>query len=207
MKRILGGLALAALICVGGVSAPVTASGPARDRCTFAEIQRFVHAGFEVARLSFNHPDASPGAAQADHIWDDCQFRFYDNNDEDNPEVPHVFSEDDYFLAGVFIFYFHEDLSGEFDRADAIADMAKSTDRFFWGPSTATDSELQEMAITYGPYKDGLLPLGPAVGAHWYIIFPPGSQEPGEYRWRYEQYYEGELGFVANGAVIITPAE
>jgi hypothetical protein len=170
---------------------------------------------FQVARFHFNHPAGSEWLNnRADHIWEDCQFRFYDDNDDenspDNPEVPHVFSTRDYVLGGILIFEFRKGpyvfIPGpKFDRAAAIAEMKTIKDRIFWGPTTASDDALNEIPVTIGPYHDGLLPLGPAVGNQRYIIFPPRSLAPGKYKWRWEQVDPLFGVGVYHGAVTITP--
>lgn len=208
---LVGGLAVAALLSMAGTTAGAATHPPEPDTtCTFADVQLFASAGFEIARLHFSHPTGSDALhARADHIWNECQFRFYDDNDvegsEDNPEVSHVFSEDDYILGGVFAFYFTSELSAEFSRNDAIADLKTWTNQTYWGSSEIADEALPEITVTHGPYKSGILPFGSAVGNHRYIIIAPRSHEPGEYKWRWEASAPGEETIVVRGTVIITP--
>ena len=160
MKWLPTGLALAALLGITGISSTPSVAAVAApagdDRCTASDVQRLAHHIFDVVTLAWTD-DGSAEEAQADHLFEDCQFRLYDDNDPednpDNPEIPHVFSEDDYFLAGISAGYTYAELEElGFTRAEAIAEMNKFTDRFFWGPATATDAELEEIKLASTPY-------------------------------------------------------
>lgn len=214
MMRLVNGLAIAALLGAAGMGTGTVAgaSPPSgSERCTATDSWFMAHAGFEVAYFAASDSAATPRLnALADHIWEDCQFRLYDDNDEendaDNPEIPHVFSEDDYFLGGILYVYFHVELGPAFTRAEALAEMKTATDRFFWSPATVPDGSLDEIPVITGRYRDGLLPLGRAVGNHRYIIFPPGSHAPGEYNWRWEHSFPDGMT-ISRGSVTISPRD
>jgi len=211
VKRLLSGLALFALLTIPVISSnqsAAAASPQSADRCTATDVQRIAHHFFDFATDWSG--DGSPEDLYADHLFVNCQFRLYDSNDPednpDNPEIPHVFSEGDYFLAGIAGWYTYAELEDlGFTRADAIAEMNKYTDRFFWGPATATDAELKEINLKSTPYLDGFLGDDPIVGNHIYVIFKPNKHEPGEYKWRWEVSFAGEGTGYFYGAVTITP--
>jgi hypothetical protein len=202
------------LSLVGGTTAAGSSASASTLPCTKADVEVLAHRFFDVARLHFTHPPATPWLNRwADHIWVDCQFRLYDDNDDpsspDSPEVPHVFSTRDYVLGGIVIFETREApfefIPGpEFDRAGAIAGMKTWTDRVFWGPASVGDDALEEIPVTVGPYQDGVSPFGAAVGNQRYFIFPPGSLAPGEYKWRYEQHAPPYPDESVRGSVVIT---
>jgi hypothetical protein len=80
--------------------------------------------------------------------WQDCQFRFYDDNDEDDPEVPHVFSDKDYFIGAIALFEFYDAFQRpDFDRAAAVASLEAITTRVFFGPASIPDAALPELAV------------------------------------------------------------
>ena len=201
MKRILSSLVLAALLTTAGAaSATATSAQPASDRCTLADAQLWAHNPFRVTELLTTEPTGSDSLrARAEHIAQNCQFRFYDDR------YPHVFSEEDYFVGGVNLYY-QNDPPSKLDHQEATWALNSVTDRLFWGPSSVADSELQELPLIVGPIRSvDLFFEGPAIGNHRYIIFAPGSQEPGEYQWRWEQSHPTEEPLVTHGIVIITP--
>ena len=213
MKWLPTGLALAALLGITGISSTPSVAAVAApagdDRCTASDVQRLAHHIFDVVTLAWTD-DGSAEEAQADHLFEDCQFRLYDDNDPednpDNPEIPHVFSEDDYFLAGISAGYTYAELEElGFTRAEAIAEMNKFTDRFFWGPATATDAELEEIELASTPYLDAFLGDDLIVGNHIYVLFKANKLDPGDYKWRWEVSFPGEGTGVTYGAVTITP--
>lgn len=166
---------------------PATAGGPVHQRCTKGDVTALAVAGPHVAKAYF-------GGSQSRHgqIWPRCQFRLYDDNDTgagpDNPEIPHVFTVNDYFLAGIFLF----DNRPVRERKAAIADFAKVGIRFYFGPSNLPDAELREVplrrvccgyVVLAGP--DPIPDFGGLnLWIHHYAIFEPGSLDAGTYRWR-----------------------
>lgn len=213
MNWLPGGLALAALISITGISPTATtvpaAPPTADDRCTASDIQFVAHRNYDLFTLVFTDNGSPRENALAHHIAEDCQFRLYDDNDSednpDNPEVPHVFSEDDYFLGGIAFWYTLAELD-EFglSRAEAIADMKKFTEKVYWGPASATDAQLVPIDVATTPYRNEVLGDEPLVGNHRYVLFKAGTLAPGTYQWRWEQSYPGEETSVSRGAVTIT---
>ena len=213
MKWLPSGLALAALLSITGISSTVSAAAapsPATDdRCSASDVQRLAHHIFDVVTLAWTE-SGSAEEAEADHLFEDCQFRLYDDNDPeetpDNPEIPHVFAEDEYFLGGISHWFTPADLEEYgFTRAEAIAEMKKATDKFFWGPATAADPQLKQIKVATTPYLDAFLGEGnPMVGNHRYVLFKANRLDPGDYKWRWERTEEGET-HIFHGAVTITP--
>ncbi|TFD46355.1 hypothetical protein E3T55_17230 [Cryobacterium frigoriphilum] len=218
MKWLFSGLTLAALLSITGQSAtaaPEAVTSPrADDRCTASDVQRIAHHFYDFG--SDWTEDGSPEAIYAAHLFEDCQFRFYDNNDpEDNPnspEIPHVFSQGGYFLGGIANWFTASEFEAEgLTESEAVALMKTWTDRVFWGPATATDAELKEIKVATTPYGDAFLdeddPLAgkhSSVGNHRYVIFKANTLEPGDYRWRWERAAGGAT-YVFYGAVTVTP--
>ena len=145
-----------------------------------------------------------------------CQFRIFDENDDpndpfgnpDNPEIPHVFTDKDYILAGIALFEGYEFFDRpEYDRNAAIDLLNMVADRFFFGTADTLDGDLEEMALTQTNYRDFVVEAyGHIVATHKYHIFSPGSLAPGEYKFRHEQTFPGFPDFVARNAVVILDA-
>lgn len=168
-------------------SSPAAAGGPVDQRCTKGDVTALAKAGPHVAKAYF-------GGSHSRHAmtWPRCQFRLYDDNDTgpapDNPEIPHVFTVNDYFLAGLFLF----DNRPARERAAAIADFATVDIHFYFGPSHLSDAALPEIPLSRtccgyvvlaGP--DPIPDFGGRnLWMHHYTIFKPGSLAAGTYRWR-----------------------
>ena len=210
MNWLPSGLALAALLSISGVSSTSSEGTVASpdNRCTAADVQRVAHHFYDFANDWTD--DGSAQDVYANHLFVDCQFRLYDNNDpEDNPdtpEIPHVFAEDEYFLGGVANWLTDAELEAAgFTRAEGIAYLKTLTDRFFWGPATTTDAQLQEIKVATTPYLDNIFAEEQTVGNHRYIVFKANRLDPGDYKWRFERTDENGT-FATYGAVTITPA-
>lgn len=180
-------------IMLGVVVAP---AGAADEICTSGDVQRMVGA----MQQAFG-----TGSEAAER----CQFRLYDGNDDvpDAPEVPHVFTDQDWVLAGI-LQWSPRDVLDEFGlkRADGVDYLTNDVvDRFFWGPKGET---LDEIPLTHTNYRGFVFADGGGrlVGNHRYHVFAPGSLDPGEYEWRWE-YYDFFFGdyFEAFGEVHIEP--
>lgn len=200
-------LATMAMTLAFGVSTAVSA--PAH--CTRGDVQAIAQAGPQFGTRVLGVQPHGESAAST-RKWVDCQFRLYDDNDENDPEVPHVFSEDDWIVGGVapFIFYSEFPLVGG-SRRSATAYMDTWTTRFYFGPASLADAELPEVSLTETSYADAQFPaLGDrVVWKQVYVIFPAGSLAPGTYRFRSEDlvpdgFLAGEG--VARGLIVITAA-
>ena len=202
MKRILCALILMTAVLTVGVDTPATA---ATKPCSRGDAEAMARSGIQFGgRYLGGQPHGAPAASA--HRWEDCQFRLYDDNDQDDPEVPHIFSDQDTFLAGIFYFLFDFEIDEFFggDRKLAIADLESVSERFFFGPATLPDESLPEVPLTQTSYRGAQLPTigGQLVYTHLYATFPAGSLVAGKYKYRFEQEYAGEL-FVARGVVTI----
>jgi hypothetical protein len=191
----------ALLVAMSGLlAAPSTEAAAPGQECTRGDAQAVAEAGPHFAKAFF---EGSPSAAA--ETWARCQFRLYDDNDPledpDNPEIPHVFTVNDFFLAGIFYF---EGIDPGQHRADAIASLDVAASRFYFGPSTTPDADLPQVPLTRTGYRDAVLPLfdGHNIWVHDYAIFEPGELAPGEYRWRAEVGFPGDIS-VYFGAVTI----
>lgn len=170
-------LAVAALLALV-VAAPAGAT--AQPACRKADVQSVASGTIAVAKQSFRGGELGSAGA-----WS-CQFRLYDDNDENDPEVPHVFTADDWFLGGIF-----EWVSGSemetlgFDHAAAVAYLDSIQERLFWREQGA---EWVELPLSQTSRRSVLAPWGEVLSVvqHRYHIFAAGSLEPGVYEWRWE---------------------
>ncbi len=145
-----------------------------------------------------------------------CQFRIFDENDDftdpfgnpDNPEIPHVFTDKDYILAGIALFEGYEFFDRpEYDRNAAIGFLNLVVDRFFFGTAATPDADLEEIALTQTNYRDFVVEaFGHIVATHKYHIFSPGALAPGEYKFRLEETFPSFPDFAARGVVVILDA-
>ena len=99
-------------------------------KCKKADIERVIN---EAAPRTKQDPKLQKS-------FDNCQFRFYDDNDgelsPDLPEIPHVFSEDEWFLGGVLYWLTRDDLETmNLNRKQGKEYLAQAEDRLFWGPA------------------------------------------------------------------------
>jgi len=198
---------LAATTVVLSPSVPAAVAAP--DHCTRGDAQAIAEAGYQFGgRLLGGQPHGAPAAST--RKWADCQFRLYDDNDDDNPEVAHAFSEDDWIVGAIsyFLYYSEFPLVGE-TRADATAYLDTWTEHFYFGPASLPDANLPEVSLTKTAYRNMQLPgLGErTVWNHTYAIWPAGSLAPGTYRFRFEQLIpDGPFAgqFEARGTLMIT---
>lgn len=183
---------------VGLAAAPSTAVADPGRTCSGGDARALAQAGPHFARKFL---ESSSSAAAG--IWVSCQFRLYDDNepedDPDNPEIPHVFTVNDFFLAGIFYF---EDVGRDQHRNAAISVLGSHVSRFYFGPSSTPDAQLPQIQLTRTGYRGAVLPLvgGHVVWIHDYVIFEPGSLAPGDYHWRAEldtSVYFGAVTIVA----------
>lgn len=203
MKRV-----LITLVASGVLSILLAVPAAGNEHCTAGDVQGIAHAGFQGAQQNlFNGRTTGLGGS-----WADCQFRLYDDNDAeenpDNPEVPHIFTDMDYFLAGIAQFDFYDSFDRpDYDRDAAIEFLSSEVvDRVFWGPAAKSDADLEEIELTSTNYRDAVLDFGHVVGNIRYHTFEPGSLAPGEYKWRWENTSTGLEDFVARGVVVILDA-
>jgi hypothetical protein len=199
MRRVLGvllGLALS-LTTVAGPVAP--ASAGAAYSCGRADINRLIRAP---------GPGVTP-TPKFEKAWANCQFRLYDDNDgetPDAPEIPHVFSSNEPFLAGNLAWLTRDELKSMGLSLEAgIRFLKAAEDRLFWGRS---GGPLAEVPLVHTRYRvvhdtegDGWLVINQR-----YFVFERGSLSPGTYKWRQEQ--RGWAGdpqvYVTTGTVVIT---
>ena len=160
-RRSIIALAMTAMM-MGVVVAP---AGAGDQVCTQGDVARMI--------------DAMPQAfATQSAAADDCQFRLYD-------ESLHVYSENDWFLAGI-LEWSPRDVLDELGlkRADGVDYLTNNVvDTFFLGPKGGT---LEEIPLTHTNYRGTVFDDGGGrlVMNHRYHIFSPGSLEPGEYEWK-----------------------
>jgi hypothetical protein len=181
VKRTLLVIALTAMLGTMGLSSATAADAT----CTRGDVQALANAAASIARKHFN------GLNGHSDPWPDCQFRLYDDNDDENspdaPEIPHVFTDQDYILAGVLAFEFFEFLDPpDYGHAAAVAFIDTFQPRLFFGSVSTPDADLAEVPLSATPHKGGALPLGNAIIIHHYAIFAPGSLTPGTYKFRTE---------------------
>jgi hypothetical protein len=187
------------------LSAP--AAGSATDyQCTKGDIESLIHAGPQAVKLHlFMDKTQGPGGA-----WKECQFRLYDDNDDeaspDDPEVPHIFSANDWFLGGVLFFLTRDEWeSMGLDRDGAIDWLEQGSDQLFWAKK---GESLTEVSLEETSYRNAVpdSSFGLLVVKHRYHLFEAGSLQPGTYEWRWVLSHpsEPEL-FVAAGDVVIVP--
>ena len=134
----------------------------------------------------------SDGAAAS---WINCQFRFYDDNDRvpDDPEVPHVFTNDEPFVGGPFTWIADTDFGDygvdSWEGAREVLESGAVTVRLYWGPADAPD-DLAEVELIQTPYREQVAPIAaPGVvflADHRYHVFESGTLDPGTYAWRME---------------------
>lgn len=204
MRKALQAGLIVALVSV--LAVPTAAADPEQP-CGMGDVQAIAKSGIQAAINS------DKGVGRGDP-WQHCQLRLYDDNDDlldpffgemvDNPEVPHYFTDEEYFLAGIFQFvptevvrsFGHNELVQFFDE-DVV-------DEFYWGPE---GSDLVEFPLTHSSYRTwNSLFFGLVMGNHRYYIFEPGSLTPGTYEWRWETFDPFFGAFVAHGTVIIVDA-
>lgn len=198
---------LAALMAVLVSGAPTVVAAP--DHCTAGDVRAIARAGLQFgSRELGGQPHGVPAAST--RKWADCQFRLYDDNDANDPEVAHVFSDTDWFIGAVadLIYYSEFPLVGG-DRASAIAYMDTWTTHFFLGPKSVPDADLPEVSLTETSYRDTQFPgFGErVVWKQHYVVFPAGSLSPGVYHYRTKLVVpDGFLAgsFVARGDIVVT---
>ena len=178
-----GGASAAVGAYAVGMTTRVTVSQPSQP-CSKGDAQIIANAGIQAVqqRSGVVH---GPGSS-----YQDCQFRFYDDNDDEGaPEVPHVFTDKDYFIGAIALFEFYDSFQRPaYDRAGAITYLNTISTRVFFGPASMPDAALPELALTNTKYRDGVF-IGDGIHAvigYRYMIFTPGSLAPGEYKWRFE---------------------
>jgi hypothetical protein len=202
MRRLIVLMMALTMVIASGAVASATS-----NRCTRGDVEGLTSAGFQGAKHALVQ-GLTVGSGDA---WSNCQFRLYDDNDDpndsffgpmvDNPEVPHIYTDEDYFLAGIFHWATEDDLEVlDISRNEAISVLKIFEDRFFWGPK---GSELEEIPLTHTNYRSLNSIFGWLVVNHRYHIFEPGSLAVGEYEWRWETWDPFQGPFVAHGDVNI----
>jgi hypothetical protein len=190
----------AVIVLVVSAASPATAG---TDRCTQGDVQGIAQAGFQGASLNIGRGST----AGLGGTWAECQFRLFDDNEDppDTPEIPHVFTDDDYILGGIYEFEDYGYLDRpDYDRAAAIEYVKSVVTTMYWGTADTPDANLAQIELSESPFRDTVFAgFAHFVGHQRYHIFEPGDLEPGEYKWRLE-HDDPVLGsFVARGSVII----
>ena len=194
MKRLATILAFVMMALFMSPAAPAVAAS-SDGRCTKGDVQRLANAGPIAGLHSREGLETGPAGT-----WENCQFRLYDDT------TTHVFSDEDYFLAGIFFFLSYDEFDRlGIDRAGAIALLEGFIPRFFWGPAGTPDADLEEIALTSTSFRDTR--IAPELGGHVvynhnYTIFEPGSLQPGDYVFRWDQH-DDEGDFTVRGSVTI----
>jgi hypothetical protein len=179
MRRAMTVLLTMALLASAPLGAP--ASATANDGCTKGNVEGFANGGIAIAKQN-----GTNGTAAA---WENCQFRFYDDN---GPTTPHVFTDEEYFLGGIFNWFTDADIE-EFDlfpRPVAVSDFDLLESTLFWRELVAEgepEEEWEELELTstavrgvYAPFFGEVF----HVMGHDYHIFEPGMN-PGAYEWKW----------------------
>jgi hypothetical protein len=139
----------------------------------------FANGGVAIAK-QFQPGRQGNGTAGA---WANCQFRFYD----DNGPTPHVFTDEEYFLGGIFN-WIPDDVIDEFGltRNEAAAALDFTEEKLFW--REVGDVDWTELPITKSTVRAVNSPLFGEVFHvmdHRYHIFEPGTVAPGMYEWKW----------------------
>jgi hypothetical protein len=182
VRRAISLLVIPTLLAISSVATVAAADA---DTCTKGNVQGLARSAMAVAKQTFKGREHGSG-----NSWS-CQFRLYDGNDDennpDNPEVPDVFGETDWFLGGVFLWLTSGDLADlGWSKAEGRAFLESAViDRLFWRSQGGTWSELGlTRTVSHGtraPWGE-VLPLL----THTYFVFEAGSLAPGTYEWRWE---------------------
>jgi hypothetical protein len=203
-----GVTALAALLLAGLMSVAGTpAAAATSERCGAGLAHRFAQNGWDGAR-QYLFQGSTEGLGGA---WAYCQFRLYDDNDDeaspDAPEIPHVFSVDDWFVAGILFYVTRDELAQlGFDRRQGIDYLTPSLNRFAFGRS---GQPLVDVPLQQTRFVDTVInpELGELLVTQHYHVFRAGSLLPGTYEWRWEVQFPGEAEpFVGSGVVRIVDA-
>ena len=196
MRRRMLGVLMALVLTFITVAGAVPAGAEAVHICDRTDINTLIQAAPRTTQT-----------AEFDEAWANCQFRLYDDNDgetnPDQPEIPHVFSERDYILGGILLWWTRDELTSMgWTKQQGIEDMEKVGDRVLWGAKGAKPARIPLSSTDYRVVRDP--EYGWLVITHRYLVFKPGSLSPGTYEWRWEQSYQGEVVGVTMGTVIIT---
>ena len=177
MRRALTVLLTMALLM--SVPLVVPASATPNDGCTKGNVQGFANGGITIAKQS------QPGRQEngTAGAWSNCQFRFYD----DNGPAPHVFTDEEYFLGGIFN-WIPDDIIDEFGltRNEAAAALDLTVESLSWrevGEVAWTELSITKSTVraVYSPRFGEVFD----VMDHRYHVFEPGSVAPGMYEWKW----------------------
>ena len=200
MRRSLTVLLTMALL----VSVPlvVPASATANDGCTKGNVEGFAQGGIAIAKQS------GPGRQEngTSGAWSNCQFRFYDENGPD----PHVFTDEEYFLGGIFGWLTDDEIEefGLTPRPVAVADFHLFENTLFWREA---GGEWEELELTVTAIRGVYAPLFGEVFhimGHTYHIFEPGMN-PGAYEWQWvidAPWLPGGPEIAGEGEILIVDA-
>ena len=176
MRRAMTVLLTVALLVSAPLGAP--ASATADDGCTKGNVEGFANGGIAVAKQS------QPGRQEngTSGAWSNCQFRFYDDN---GPTTPHVFTDEEYFLGGIFGWITDDEIEefGLTPRPVAVSAFHLVESTLFWREA---GGEWEELELTVTAIRGVYAPLFGEVFhvmGHTYHIFEPGMN-PGAYEWK-----------------------
>jgi hypothetical protein len=141
-------------------------------------VEGFANGTIAVAKQS------APGRQEngTSGAWSNCQFRFYDDNGPD----PHEFTDEEYFLGGIFNWYTDELIEelGLTPRPVAVSDFHLLENTLLWREA---GGEWEELELTSTAVRGVYAPLFGEVFHvmdHSYYIFEPGM-DPGPYEWKW----------------------
>jgi hypothetical protein len=197
MRRAMTVLLTMGLLGSALLGAPASATAP--DGCTKGNVEGFARGTIAVAKQQ-----GTKGTAAA---WENCQFRFYD---ETGPGTPHMFTDEEYFLGGIFGWYTDDDIEmfGLTPRPVAVSDFHLFENTLRWREA---GREWEELELTVTAVRGVYAPLFGEVFhvmAHSYYIFEPGMNL-GNYEWEWEvwaPWFENGPEVWGAGEVVIVDA-
>ena len=140
------------------------------DHCGIGEVTSFSQVGIQGFRLylSGTSPVGLAGSTA------NCQARLYDDN---GPDVPHVWCEDDMFLLGILMFEPYKELG--LPRETSSGFLQQFDNRVMWHSASGT----VELDLTRTVVKDAVSFLGHLVYFHEFNIMGGDPLQPGDYGW------------------------
>jgi len=176
MRRLLTALLTMVLLVSLPLVAPAGAT--ANDGCTKGNVEGLANGTIAVAKQSVpgRQENGTSGA------WSNCQFRFYDDNGPD----PHEFTDEEYFLGGIFNWYTDELIEelGLTPRPVAVSDFHLLENTLLWREAGGEWEELELTSTAvrgvYAPFFGEVF----HVMDHTYYIFEPGM-DLGAYEWKW----------------------
>jgi len=169
-------MAATLLFVAAALSQHTTAfAGGAFDHCLTGDVTSLSHAGIHG---SFQLSLGKTNSILAKSILN-CQARLFDDN---GPDIPHVWCEQDRFLLGITVFNNYK-LAGT-PRITVVGFLEQVINQVFWSGSGGTAEAIVERSAT----KDAISPsVGHLVAFSDYAIFGEPALSPGDYSWNWVQ--------------------